>query len=379
MRFGFVVLNELFGIHTDIDYHIYTEAAQHAVDPTSLNPYNRYTYRYTPLLAYIMLPNLVWAPFGKVLFNIFDLAAIYLMKKYMNKLDWLEGKKANTYLNFWIFNVYMIYINGRGSCESISLFLLVLTLYQLKVYITPGRAGGRQRALFIAALAYGMLVHFRLYPILFGFSVVLYINKGRILPTVDLFKFFFYSASLFIGLFVVFRIVYGEVFAYEWALYHLVRKDPRHSQSVFWMRTMYNSGSEGEKAPINTITLVFRIALIILIAFKYKRNIIYAIFLQTMVFTIFNTVYTAQYAIWEIQMFPLMFTQSSLPNNKVRLGILLALWYAFMEASVICGGLYEGQGKNTLYIMHWLNIAYMGFRVLAVAFIMAHAKPRSDF
>ena len=227
LRFGYMVVNETIGIDTDIDYHIYTEASAELLNPESGNPYNRYTYRYTPLLAYAMIPNLYWMLFGKVLFNVLDLVAIFYMKLYMNQFSSLSGKQANSILKFWIFNFYMIYINGRGSCESVSLVFLAATLYHLRKFRVGGDVSNFH--LLSGAFFYGMLVHFRLYPIVFGLSVVFYITRGSLIPNANLIKFFIVSGGLFLGLFGLFRALYGDLFSYEYAFYHLGRKDPRHS------------------------------------------------------------------------------------------------------------------------------------------------------
>ena len=64
--------------YTDIDYHVFTDAARHVYDGGS--PYSRHTYRYSPLLAYLMIPNVAWSPnVGKLMFVMFDIFAGYLI------------------------------------------------------------------------------------------------------------------------------------------------------------------------------------------------------------------------------------------------------------------------------------------------------------
>jgi phosphatidylinositol glycan class M len=58
--------------YTDTDYDVFSDAAEHVSNGGS--PYDRHTYRYTPLAAYMALPNIWWFPqFAKWVFCVCDI------------------------------------------------------------------------------------------------------------------------------------------------------------------------------------------------------------------------------------------------------------------------------------------------------------------
>lgn len=359
LRFGFVALNEIFSITTDVDYYVYTEAAQELVKAGG-NPYFRFTYRYTPILAYMMLPNLHIPYFGKILFNLFDLLAIFYMNKYLKRLSLVSESTRYKALSFWALNPFMAYINGRGSCESISLLLLAVMLYHLKL-AAENRSVTTNTVL--AALSYGLLVHFRLYPIIFCFSLYLYVNRNQIFPKLQVVVFSAVSAAVNIGLIAFFYQLFGQIFLEECFLYHLRRKDPRHNYSIFWTQTVQDyfvPPSEAAFPALGKLLLVGRLGSIIFTAFWHKKNLVFALFLQTLVFTTLNTVYTAQYAIWEIQLLPYLLVDSSVfaKGRKAVFWGTIIVWFIFMEVWAVCSSKFEHSGQDTQQAMHVTNLIY---------------------
>ena len=112
IRIAILIFGELQDIlfqvkYTDIDYIVYSEGAQKVWE--GFSPYARHTYRYSPILAYLMLPNVICHElWGKILFCSVDLLAGYLL----NKVEHGSGK-------YWILNPLVINIATRGSAESL--------------------------------------------------------------------------------------------------------------------------------------------------------------------------------------------------------------------------------------------------------------------
>ena len=69
----------------------------------------RHTYRYTPLLAWLLLPGYNFPLFGKIIFILFDWASACLIYKNFGKAP----------TAFYLFNPLTIGIAARGNAESI--------------------------------------------------------------------------------------------------------------------------------------------------------------------------------------------------------------------------------------------------------------------
>ena len=101
----------------------------------------RHTYRYTPLLAWMLLPNVTLTPmFGKLLFCGFDVIAGHLiyahvrtmLSKMTSNRDYVETwAKRSAFL--WLYNPMVMGVSSRGNAESIvvTLVLAMLLLYQV--------------------------------------------------------------------------------------------------------------------------------------------------------------------------------------------------------------------------------------------------------
>ena len=132
-------------LYTDIDYHVFSDGAKHVAKLES--PYERETYRYTPLLAALMVPNIkIWYPIGKFLLSTIDVGVGYLIElllKYQDNTnddektfnDIVKAKRDETFFGysslFYLYNPLTIVICTRGSADCIITFLVLLSLIYL--------------------------------------------------------------------------------------------------------------------------------------------------------------------------------------------------------------------------------------------------------
>ena len=164
---------QLEGIqYTDIDYHVFSDAARLISEGAS--PYERSTFRYPPVIAMLLVPN-IWLPcFGKLAFSLFDAAiAVEVYQFYATD----RNNNATYYGWLWAFNIASINICTRGSADSITNYLVVLILRILTVTCPTGTAHQHHptSALAVVGFLYGALIYLRIYPIIYGPAVVVYL------------------------------------------------------------------------------------------------------------------------------------------------------------------------------------------------------------
>ena len=129
----------------------------------------RPTYRYTPLLAWILQPN-IWLSdiFGKVLFVVFDIVAGYLIHNILNRQGVSHGKSVFC-ASLWVINPLSATVSTRGNAESVMAFLVLLTLkFLLEDRIIP------------AAMAYALSIHFKIYPVTYALPIYFALNEGLV-------------------------------------------------------------------------------------------------------------------------------------------------------------------------------------------------------
>ena len=330
-----IILDQYQVKFTDIDYHVFTDAATFVYNGKS--PYDRNTYRYTPLLSYMLIPNTLNIYFGKILFIIFDLVIGFLIHH--------EGYNAA----LWLYNPLTAIISVRGNAESFVGLLILLCLYFVK-----------RKQTVTAAILFGLACHVKIYPIIYAPTILAYLNNASgslFTRTKQCFskkslKFFLFSSCVFVALLAVFYKLYGYTFVYEAYLYHIIRKDHRHNFSVYFYPLYLSQGQLSEQV-LSLAGFFPQFILVGLLGLRFSHSIYDAVFLQTILFVAFNKVITSQYLIWYLCFIPYcMPTLQRFGHQK--LVKLISFWGISQIMWLGCAYLLEFKGKSTFMTL-WLS------------------------
>ena len=153
--------------YTDIDYLVFTDAARFL--SSNRSPYDRATYRYTPLLAWLLYPTTwvgLWFEFGKVLFCIADILTGWLIIRILRKR--MSPSQATNYACIWLLNPIVASISARGSSEGVVSLLTVALLWATL-----------ERRIDVAGILLGVAVHFKIYPFIYAASMILWLDSSK--------------------------------------------------------------------------------------------------------------------------------------------------------------------------------------------------------
>ncbi|KAI8094634.1 PIG-M-domain-containing protein [Thamnidium elegans] len=341
--------------YTDIDYIVFTDAARYITQGQS--PYLRETYRYTPILAMMLTPNIYWfKSFGKCLFAGADLLVGYLIHRIL-VLRGMSSKDALKYDALWLLNPMVANISTRGNAESLLGVMVLGTLYLVLT----------RRYFYSACTLFGLSVHFKIYPVIYAVPLLFLLdnNYGEpfdkypfILAKYQCYRYHLLqvldndrsenklkkclhglvefcsplriifgvaSASVFFLLTALMYQQYGMEFMHNTYLYHVTREDHRHNFSI-WFYQMY-LGIENTSPWMGLLAFVPQLALVTLIGIAFGKDIFFACFVQTFLFVTFNKVITSQYFMWYICLFPLILPSSNI-NFKWKGLMLVIAWAA---------------------------------------------------
>ncbi len=349
--------------YTDIDYFVFTDAARYVSN--GISPYERETYRYTPLLAWILIPTSKgYFSFGKCLFSIGDIITGYFILRIL-QLQGVSQKKSIILSSIWLLNPMVITISTRGSSEGLLAAMILTFLYCLYT-----------RNTILAGIFVGLSIHFKIYPIIYIPTAIWYLQNGTPVISVqykiirfinwDRVKFGIFSLGTILILGGSMYKIYGYPFLLHTYLHHLSRSDHRHNFS-FYNILLYMSSVDTVNASNSLFELELTIwdkisnpALIafipqllisgVLIPLKFaKLDLSKSLFLQTFAFVTFNKVCTSQYFIWYLSLLPLALGNSDLLRNKKKGITALVLWVVTQGLWLKCAYDLEFLGKSTFY------------------------------
>lgn len=322
---------------TDVDYMVFTDASEFVA--RGLSPYLRETYRYTPLLSWLLVPTVKVFWFGKLLFMLGDLVAGYLMLQIFRRQH-VPSREACIFSSLWLLNPMVAAISVRGSSEGL---LGAMVIYMLwAVY---------EKRYWVAGLGAGLAIHFKIYPVIYVPTIIWalgplnprqFINRPRVL-------FGLGTVISFASLTLLMYSIYGQEYLQHSWLHHLTRIDHRHNFSIY-ATVLYYASAEPASAPrFESWAFVPQLLLsgvIIPLVFA-RRDIAKTMFVQTFTFVAFNKVCTSQYFLWYLVLLP--FYVPSLRRAGVLKYVFAALWTAAQGFWLHYGYQLEFLGMPTFY------------------------------
>lgn len=156
--------------YTDIDYYVFTDAARFTAH--GFSPYDRETYRYTPLLAWMLLPTSwsnTWFSFGKILFAGGDIVAGWLILLVLRSSSNMSMERALKFSSIWLLNPMVAAISTRGSSEGLLGVMVIALLWAIM-----------QRRMATAGVLLGLGVHFKIYPFIYAPSIIWWLDDEHL-------------------------------------------------------------------------------------------------------------------------------------------------------------------------------------------------------
>lgn len=230
-------------------------------------------------------------------------------------------------------NPLIFSISTRGSSESILGLFVLITLF----YATKQRWDA-------AAVWFGLSVHWKIYPIVYGSSLLMAIGVGRSDWAVkSRIRFGAIAAATFFAVGGAMYAIWGYPFLNHTYLYHLTRRDYKHNFSPYFYPTYLSLGTP-ERAwsivanPLMSFLpqMLLSVGSGFLLPTADSEDMAFVWFVQTVTFVAFNKVCTSQYFLWYMWFLPLI-----LPRIK------MTIW--------------EGIGCLVIYVLSqaiWLSLAY---------------------
>ncbi|XP_045507689.1 GPI mannosyltransferase 1 [Colias croceus] len=375
--------------YTDIDYRVFTDAAKHVYKGDS--PYKRHTYRYSPIIAFLLTPNVFLnVNFGKILFCVFDLLCSYAIKKLIERqlVGKINGSAIATYCSLvWLYNPMSIAISTRGNADSMPCFIIILSLLFLQTDVVVG-----YRKYILSGIFLGLSIHLRLYPIAFTFPMYLSLGSYKInrntvikdgiiqlIPNKKQILLAFSCIISFIALTGAMYLLYGYEFLFETYIYHLFRKDTRHNFSVLFYYS-YLTGGQLSIDLVKTLTQISECVILFVISLAFgtdKQTLPFALFCQSFVLVAYNSVMTSQYFIWFLSLLPLVVHDLRM---KPKAALFLAILWVLPQAKwLYYAYLLEFKSQEILFYIWTSGIFFFAENIYVLSKLVKSYSPSYGF
>ena len=356
--------------YTDVDYFVFTDAARYV--SRGYSPYLRETYRYTPLLAWLLIPTawpgMIWFSFGNIVFALADLVAGYLIFLVLRSPSGgdMTPESALKFASIWLLNPMVATISTRGSSEGLLGVMVVALLWAVL-----------NRRIKLAGMLLGLAVHFKIYPFIYGISIIWHLRNPpssqsqgkRSIParnpsvawfqqqllaflTPTCISFLLSSLTTFAALNALMYVIYSGPFIIHTFLHHMTRIDHRHNFSPYNTLLHLSSAIPMATSGLRFESLAFvpQLALsagLIPLALA-KKDLAGTMMAQTFAFVTFNKVCTSQVGISSHFNSELTGTLSSAAANASRLKIKPSLFiFGNIFPFITISFTYDHRLKNT--------------------------------
>ncbi|XP_077055284.1 GPI alpha-1,4-mannosyltransferase I, catalytic subunit isoform X2 [Siphateles boraxobius] len=407
--------------YTDVDYHVFTDASRFITQGES--PYRRSTFRYTPVLALMLTPNvLLTAHFGKLLFCACDLLSGWLLLRLLALRGTSHGS-ALVCCGLWLLNPLPAGVSTRGNAESVLAVLVLSTLLCLET---------RRHAR--AALLFGLSVHMKIFPLTYALPIALSLAEApsrerALVPNLlrifnrDLLLFAAVSGSVFLALNGTFYYIYGWDFLHESYLYHVTRRDIRHNFSPYFYMLYLTAEAAGSgnwswsgigsgiwtgigswswswsgiwtgivsgigswsgiwtgivsgswtgigswSGSLALVLFVPQLLLLLLSSLAFRSDRPFCCFLHTAVFVSFN-----KYFLWYLCLLPLVLPRVALGWRR---GLaLLVLWVGGQALWLSPAYFLEFEGRNSFTLIWMAGLLFLLINSFILGQIICHYRP----
>lgn len=353
--------------YTDVDYKVFSDAARHIINGNS--PYKRHTYRYSPIIAYLMVPNVIlYKNFGKILFSIFDVLITVAVKSLVeHQLRFTKTKEISSKISIycslcWLYNPLSVGISTRGNADSVSCFFIISSILFLQTDVVEGLL-----KYLLSGILLGISIHLRLYPLAFSFPMYLSLGEYKItrntrikdgiislLPNKKQIILSISCVTTLIFITYGLYLLYGYEFLFETYIYHLFRKDTRHNFSVLFYYS-YLTMDQLVFDVVKAISQIFEAIILFIISLTFGCNpatLCFALFCQAVVLVAFNSVMTSQYFIWFLSLLPLVVHNFRIIPAKAL--FLTIIWVFAQCAWLFYAYLLEFKNRE-VFVLIWLK------------------------